>query len=83
MATIHFNDTHIDNLVWNAIAQSDCSKDYESYLELFSNPIHDNEACNHIERLLHEPSDTNLASACFSVAVAKSRACRLICATAA
>ena len=71
MATIQFNDTHIDNLVWNAIVQSHCSKDYESYLELFQNPMHDNDACNQIERLLHEPSDTSLASACFSDAVTK------------
>ena len=54
MATIHFNDTHIDNVIWEALSHRHCSKDYESYLELFPNPIHDNEACNQIERLLHE-----------------------------
>lgn len=54
MANIVFNDTHIDNLVWQTISASQCSKDFESYLELFMKPLHEAEACNQIERLLHE-----------------------------
>jgi TPR repeat protein len=53
MAQLEFNDAHIDDLVWHAIAHSPCSKDFESYLALFMKPLHDAEACQQIEHLLH------------------------------
>ena len=57
MAKLEFNDAHIDDLVWQAIAHSACSKDFESYLALFMKPRHDAKACQQIEHLLHAQAD--------------------------
>ena len=69
MANIFFNDTHIDNLVWQAISASQCCKDFENYLELFMKPLHEAEACTKIEHLLHDSLSDNQAPACFSQVV--------------
>ena len=71
MAIVIFNDTNIDNLVWNAIAQSDFCKDCEAYIELFSQGIHLGKACSQIERLLHTHQDQKIASAYFVDAFAE------------
>ena len=61
MAQIKFNDEKSDNAVWQCIKQSNCIKDYESYMSLFADALHDTQACENIDRLLHDPTPDDIA----------------------
>ena len=65
MAQIKFNDEKSDNAVWQCIKQSNCIKDYESYMSLFADALHDTQACENIDRLLHEPTQDSKATPLF------------------
>ena len=53
MAKLIIDDGEIDNLLWETIKADEDILGFESYLRLFSSPLHEVQACKSLDRLIH------------------------------